>query len=119
MKSQYEEKIYKIEIPIFNPSTLAAKAIEQYERFEKKKIDMATAHEDKINHILLNYIRHTVVFNYNKHCKSPSFESDPKEYFYWFKEVNNEIGKKYPFLRRVIGQQISRKRKSIFTESTV
>lgn len=114
MKARLVNKLYKFEIPKFDSNTLLALAIASYERFNKVKIDIGKAPEAKLNHILLNYIRHVTVKNYNRSIKAPIFKEDSKEYFYWFKAVNNEIVKIYPFLKDVVGQQIARKGRTIF-----
>lgn len=118
MKQAFRDKIYSIEVPKLDATSMIALAVAEEEWYSRKRIDLVFLSDDKLNHILLNYIRHKTVENYNRNCRSPHFEANPEEYFYWFKEVNNEIGKVYPFLKKAIGQQITNKKRAIFTERT-
>jgi hypothetical protein len=116
MKQCYREKIYNFQIPKYDPNLLLAKTISRLENIEHKTIDIYSLEENELNHLLLNFIRHVVIKDYNNHCHSPSFVKDPKEYFYWFKKLNLEIGKVYPFLNKVIHQQINAKRIQAFAQ---
>lgn len=117
MKQAYREKIYNFEVPKLDSASLMVKAIELEEWFSGQRLDIAFMSDYKIHHIMVNYIRHQTVKNYNKHAATPQFKTNPEEYFYWFKAINHEIGQIYPFLRGTIAQQISHKRKKIFTQA--
>lgn len=112
MKAVFKEKIYKFKVPKIDPAQLIAKAIQDYEWLHSKKVNVDHLSEWNLNHILLNFIRHTMVRDYDKNCWT--FKNNSEEYFYWFRAINNEIIVKYPFLKAVGSAQISRKRKEIF-----
>lgn len=116
MKASFKEKIYTFEIPKKDVNVMTANAIRQEENVTKKKLDLGTMNEERINHILLNYIRHQMVKTY--HEKSVYFaHSDAvteKEYYDWFKAVNDAIGQTYPFLKKVIRHQLKNKRRRLF-----
>lgn len=109
MKQSYREKIYDFDVPRFDPTLLMVKAVENYEWANRKKINLKTVQENQLNHIILNFIRHRIVKNYNADCRSPSFENEPSLYLEWFRAVNTEIANSYPFLKKVVGQQIGAK----------
>jgi hypothetical protein len=113
MKDSYRNKIYKFSVPLYNVGTLTVKAIQNFEYINRTKVDLATLPEDKINHIIVNFIRHRLIQDYNKNYGSPSFEKEPQLYFDWFKAINHEIGEIYPFLKKTIALQISHKRSKL------
>ncbi len=116
MNKEFREKLYTFKVPKYDPSQLIVFAIEDYVRFTRKKVNLATIHETKMNHILLNFIRHNMFQDYDQKCINNSFEKDPREYLKWFQAINNEIANKYPFLRKVVAAQISDKERQIHGE---
>lgn len=92
-----------LKVPRVSPPILLAKAFEDHEKHGgDKRLDDVSEHD--MNHILLNYIRHKLIHNYNE----VSFE-DQWQYFSWFSRINRKIAKVYPFLSQTVEQQIKRK----------
>jgi hypothetical protein len=114
MKESYREKLYKFVVPRFDISMLAVKALDAYNYLNSESLTFDKIEEMQLNHIMVNYIRHKLVSDYNQNYSSPSFSKEPKLYFEWFKAINHEIGQVYPFLRQAIAMQIAHKRNVIF-----
>ena len=109
-----KQKLYNFSVPRIETGLVLAKAVVAHERASGKKIDMTLLRIAEQNHLILNYIRHRMINDYNNNCWSKEFEKDETLYFDWFKAINNEIKFKYPFLETAVGQQIAAKRQRIF-----
>lgn len=114
MKESYREKLYKFVVPKYDPSMLAVRAVDNHNYSNYTSLTLDTIPELQLHHIMVNFIRHRLVEDYNKNYGSPSFVKEPKLYFEWFKAINHEIGQVYPFLRQTIAMQIAHKRNVIF-----
>lgn len=119
MKESYREKLYKFVVPRMDPSLLAVKALDSFNYMHYESLTLDKIEESQLNHIMVNYIRHRLVEDYNKNYSSPSFVEEPKLYYEWFKAINHEIGQVYPFLRDTIALQITHKRNQIFNRKKV
>src|SRR6266403_912474 len=99
MKDSYREKIYKFVVPRMDNGILAVRALDSYNYRNEMSLTLDKIPEQQLNHIIVNYVRHRLIKNYNQNYSLPSFEKEPKLYFEWFKAINHEIGQVYPFLQ--------------------
>jgi hypothetical protein len=114
MKESHREKIFDFVVPRLDPCMMSVKALDEYNYRHNTSLVLDTIPEQQLHHIMVNFIRHRLIEDYNKNYGSPSFEKDQGLYFKWFKAINHEIGQVYPFLRQTVAMQISHKAKNNF-----
>lgn len=91
---------------------LASEAIDEYNRLNSgNPLNLETVSSHKLDHIMLNYIRHHLVAEYH-HLLAKYFKDfgNNKIYFETYSKISYAIIEVYPFLKTAMYQQLHQKR---------